>query len=266
MSNQGGTLKPIRLARNSLRKRLHSQECVIGTFLEIASPAVVELLGLAGFDFVVVDREHGPIDLQDTEQLIRAGSSTGISVVVRVPCCEPNEISQPLDMGAAGIQVPQVETAEMAQVVVAASKYHPLGTRGLQPYVRSASYRAYATADYLANANDDTLVVVHVEGERGVANLESIVQVEGLDVVFIGPYDLSQSLGIPGQVKDARVRHAMLEACRIAKHHQKWVGTFSDDVETALAYRDVGVSYLTISIDAHIFLTSARSIISKVKA
>jgi len=169
-------------------------------------------------------------------------------------------------MGAAGIQVPQVETAEVAKAVVAASKYYPLGARGLQPYVRSASYRAYPTADYLEAANDDTLVVVHVEGERGVANLDSIVQVEGLDVVFIGPYDLSQSLGIPGQVNDARVRSAMLEACRVAKRHGKWVGTYSDDVETALTYRDIGVSYLTISIDANIFLTSARSLISKVKS
>jgi 4-hydroxy-2-oxoheptanedioate aldolase len=259
--NRDGQSRPNRLGRNALKQRLQSEQFIVGTFLEIVSPAVVELLGLAGFDFVVIDREHGAIDLKDTEDMIRAGSAADVSVMVRVPCCESNQISQPLDMGAAGVHVPQIETAEAAKAVVAASKYHPLGKRGLQPYVRSASYRSYTTKEYLSTANDDTLVVVHVEGVEGVANLESILQVEGIDVVFIGPYDLSQSLGIPGQVNDARVTQAMVQAVRLARRHKKWVGTYSDHVETALAYRDLGIFYITISIDANILLTAARSIV-----
>ena len=150
---------------------------------------------------MVVDREHGAIDLKDTENLIRAGHSTDISVLVRVPSCEPAAISQPLDMGAAGIHVPQIETAEMAELAVNSSKYHPLGDRGLQPYVQSASYGARGAANYLAAANHDPLIVLQVEGKQGVANLDAILNVEGIDVAFIGPYDLSQSLGFPGQLR-----------------------------------------------------------------
>jgi 4-hydroxy-2-oxoheptanedioate aldolase len=254
-----------RLRENSLKAKLRSQQFVVGTFLEIPSPALVELLGLAGFDFVVVDREHGAIDLKDTEDLIRAGLSTDISVLVRVPTCEPAAISQPLDMGAAGIHVPQVETVEMAELAVNSSKHHPLGDRGLQVYVRSASYGARGAANYIATANDDSLIVVQVEGERGVSNLDTILAVEGIDVAFIGPYDLSQSLGFPGQLRHPCVERAMAEAIRKARDTGKYIGTYCDDADTAAKYRSIGVSYLTVSIDAYIFLSGARAIISRLK-
>jgi len=255
-----------RLRVNSLRKKLDSQDFVIGTFLEIPSAPLVELLGLAGFDFVVVDREHGPIDWSATENLIRAGVSTGISVMVRPPNCEPSAMSQPLDWGAAGIQVPQIASVEMAQLVVRSSKYHPLGMRGLQPYVRAASYRSYHTGEYLTTANQESVLVAQVEGVEGIHNLDSILQVEGLDIAFIGPYDLSQALGIPAQVRHARVKEAMAGAVELAQKTGKRIGTYCDDVETALEYRKLGISYLTVSLDANIFLLGARSVVSKLRA
>ncbi|HYW45389.1 MAG TPA: aldolase/citrate lyase family protein [Bryobacteraceae bacterium] len=261
-----GARHSIRLRTNSLRAKMSSQEFVIGTFLEIPSPTLVELLGLAGFDFVVIDREHGCIGLRDTEELIRASLSTGISPMVRVPTCEPAAIAAPLDMGAAGVHVPQISSAEMARAAVRSCKYHPLGERGLQPYVRAASYRAYETSEYLAEANKDTCVVAHIEGQAAVADLDAILQVEGLDVAFIGPYDLSQSLGVPGQVRHSRVREAIADCIRMARGVDKRVGTYCDDVETALEYRNWGVSYLTVSIDAHIFLSSARCMVSKLRS
>jgi len=247
LNNTQSNSRPTGLRNNSLKAKLQSREFVVGTFLEIASPAVVELLGLAGFDFVVVDREHGAIDLHITEDLIRASHSTDISVLVRVPGCEAAAISQSLDMGAAGIHVPQIETVDMAQMAVRASKHHPLGDRGLQVYVRSASYGALGTANYLAAANNDSLIVMQVEGERGVANLDSIIKVDGVDVAFIGPYDLSQSLGFPGQVRHASVKQTMGEAIHKARKTGKYIGTYCDDVETALEYRGIGVSYSAVS-------------------
>lgn len=265
MSNFPDNPPQPRLCSNSLKAKLNSQEFVVGTFLQIPAPPLIELLGLAGFDFAVVDREHGAIDLKDTADLIRAGLSTAISVMVRAPNCEPTAISLPLDMGASGVHVPQIETVEMARQAVSASKYHPQGNRGLQPCVRSASYRAYGTSEYLAVANQDTTIVVQVEGERGVSNLKGILKVEGVDIAFIGPYDLSQSLGIPGQVKDQRVREAMTEAIRAARETGKHIGTYCDDVETAMEYRAMGVSYLMVSIDSDMFLSAARSLTTRLK-
>ncbi len=265
MSRAPGISQLARLRDDSLKEKLHSQGFVVGTFVEIPSPAIVELLGLAGFDFVVIDREHGAIDLKDTENMIRAGLSTQISVMVRVPSCEPIAISQALDMGAAGVHVPQVNSLQSAQVAASASKYHPRGNRGLQPYVRSASYCSYPTDEYLAEANDKTMLVVHIEGQEAVSSLDTILQVKDIDVAFIGPYDLSQSLGIPGQVKHAQVREAMRESIHAAKKFGKWIGSYSDDVETAAEYRAAGVSYLTVSIDSNIFLSAARAMISQLK-
>lgn len=265
MSNFPDDRPQVRLRSCSLKAKLRSQGFVVGTFLQVCAPPLVELLGLAGFDFTVVDREHGAIGLQNTLDLIRAGLSTAMSVMVRVPNAEPTAISLPLDMGANGIHVPQIETAEMARQAVTASKYHPLGNRGLQPCVRAASYRAYDTSEYLKAANQDTMVVVQVEGKAGVSNLHSILNVEGIDIAFIGPYDLSQSLGIPGKVRDPRVHEVMVEAVRAARQAGKHIGAYCDDVETASEYRSMGVSYLVVGIDSDFFLSAARSTIARLK-
>lgn len=256
---------PLRLRTNSLKRKLQDKDCVFGTFVEIPSPAIVELLGLAGFDFAVVDREHGPIDRSESEQLVRAGVSGGISVVVRVSDHSPATMAQPLDQGAAGIHVPHVTSSEMARCAVQATRYHPLGERGIQPYVRAASYRSFPTAEYLATANDETVLVAQVEGVEGIANLKSILNVEGIDVAFVGPYDLSQSLGIPGQVRHPRVKEAISEAVALARRSGKRIGTYCDDVEVANEYRKLGVSYLTVSIDAGMFLAAAQALISKLQ-
>ena len=255
-----------RLPLSLLKRKLLDQKFVVGTFLGIPSPAIVELLGLGGFDFVVIDGEHSAIDLKETEDLIRAGHSTQISVLVRVAKCDSHLITQPLDMGAAGVQVPQIESPEMARMAVNAAKYHPLGSRGLQPYVRSASYRAYGTDEYLAHANEESLLVAQIEGKKGIDNLGSILKVEGLDIAFFGPYDLSQSLGIPGEVRNPRVLEMVKSAIEIARNSGKYVGIYCDDAETAIEYRSIGVSYLTIGIDAGMFLTAARSLVRTLKS
>lgn len=254
------------LRTNSLKRKLKEKNCVIGTFVEIPAPAIIEMLGLAGFDFAVIDREHGPIDRNECEQLIRAGLSSDISVLVRVSGHDAATMAQPLDQGAAGIHVPHVTSAEMARFAVQATRYHPLGDRGIQPYVRAASYRSFSTAEYLATANDETLLVAQVEGTEGIANLESILCVEGIDVAFVGPYDLSQSLGIPGQVWDPRVRDAISSAVRLARQSGKRIGTYCDDPELATEYRQIGVSYLTVNIDAGMFLAGARNLMAKLQS
>jgi 4-hydroxy-2-oxoheptanedioate aldolase len=249
------------LRRNSLKRKLSQQEFVLGTFLEIPSPQLVEILGLAGFDFVVIDCEHGSIDLRDTEDLIRASLSTDISAVVRVAKCDPVLIRQPLDMGAAGIHVPQIGSLESAALAVRSGFFHPAGDRGLQPYVRAASYRSYPTAEYLTQTNQDTAMIFHIEGREGVDALDGILALDGVDVLFLGPYDLSQSLGVPGQVKHPAVREMMIRVVEKGKTAGKCIGTYCDDVETAREWRDLGVRYLAVSVDAALLLRGAEAIV-----
>lgn len=258
-------LVPNRLRANRLSEAYERQGFVVGTFVEIPSPQIVELLGLAGFDFVVIDREHGSIDLETTENLIRAAAATGICPLVRVSHCDPVAIRQPLDMGAAGVHVPQIESAEQARLAVRSAKFHPLGERGLQPYVRAASYRAFPTAEFLEESNENVVIVLHIEGARGVAAFEEIVAVEGIDVAFLGPYDLSQSLGIPGLVESPLVKEKMKAILEKAKGKRVAIGTYCDDVNSALEWRNLGVTYLAVSLDAGILFQAARRMISRLK-
>ncbi|MEP7365517.1 MAG: aldolase/citrate lyase family protein [Acidobacteriota bacterium] len=253
------------LPKSSLRQRLRAGEFVLGTFLEIASPALVEILGLAGFDFLIIDREHGSIDIEACEGLIRAAQCAGIEPIVRVAENHPVLVRQPLDMGAAGVQVPQIGSQADALQVVKSAMFAPEGERGLQPFVRGASYRAIDPAAFMANANRDSVVVVHIEGESGASNLDAILQVERIDVIFIGPYDLSQSLGVPGQVHHPRVEKRVGEIAAMAHGSGKCVGMFCDNPSSVANWRSMGITYAALSIDATIFLNACRGLVNEVK-
>jgi 4-hydroxy-2-oxoheptanedioate aldolase len=255
----------MRLRSNLLKPKLASGEPVIGTFLEIPSPQIVELLGIAGFDFVIVDCEHGAIGLERTEDLIRAAASTSISPMVRVAACDPVLVRQPLDMGAAGIHVPQIGSHEAAVNAVRYSSFHPRGDRGMQPFVRGASYRSYPTAEYLRSANEDRVLVVHLEAAECLTDLDRILEIDGIDVVFIGPYDLSQSLGVPGEVEHSKVVEMMTQIAVRARESNRIIGTFCDTPEIAARWRDAGVQYLALSVDANLFLDGARRFLAPLR-
>ncbi len=254
-----------RLRTTPLRDILNRQGFALGMFLEITSPQIVEMLGLAGWDFVIVDREHGSYGLQGCEEMVRAAASTGICPMVRAPYCDEVAIRQPLDLGAAGVHVPHIHSAEMARRAVRGAKFHPLGERGMHPFVRGASFGSYPTAEYLERANRETALVVHIEGTEGVEHIEEILAVEGVDVVFVGPYDLSQSLGIPGQIDSPLVREKMQSVIRAARERNVVVGTWAKDAQSALEWRDLGVAYLTVSLDATVFLEGARRLVEGIR-
>jgi 4-hydroxy-2-oxoheptanedioate aldolase len=248
-----------------LRERLRNGDFVLGTFAELPSPALVEILGHAGFDFVIIDREHGSIDLETAEHMIRAAQASGISPMVRVAENHPVLVRQPLDMGAAGVQVPQIGSPEAAQQVVRSAMFAPEGERGLQPFVRAAAYGATPTGDLLRQANENSVLAIHIEGEEGARNLEQILQVDRIDVIFIGPYDLSQSLGIPGQTGHPRVEERIREIAALSRAAGKCVGIYCDNPASVAKWREIGVTYAALSMDARIFGTAAGDLVRQVK-
>ncbi|MDX2181377.1 MAG: aldolase/citrate lyase family protein [Bryobacteraceae bacterium] len=231
----------------------------LGTFVQIPSPQVVEILGYAGFDFVVIDGEHGAVNPETVESMIRAAERVGIAPMVRVAHCDPASIRLPLDWGAAGVHVPQVESLEMAELAARSARFHPLGERGLQPFVRAAKYRSYPTAEFLEQANREVQVVVHIEGRGGLRDLDAIMATPGIDVVFLGPYDLSQALGIPGQVTDPRIESAILDA--VAKRGSKIIGTYADTPDRARYWFERGVDYVTLGLDAGHLLQAIKGLV-----
>lgn len=194
----------------SLRDQVRSGKTVVGVSVMIPSPQIVEMLGLLGFDWVLIDCEHGAISLDQVETLAMAAAAAGIVPVARPPTASPAAITQILDRGVAGIQVPHVGSAAEAHRVVEAARYAPLGSRGLAVGTRAAHYGLRGSlAEHVTEANRDTLVCVQLEDTSALRDVDAIAAVEGVDVVFVGPSDLSQSLGHPGDITHPAVQHAM---------------------------------------------------------
>ncbi len=231
--------------------------CAIGCFMKTCDPAFVEAAGYAGMDFAIFDMEHGPVSLERLQDLIRAAQIAGILPVVRVR--HGDLVSQALDIGAAGVQIPQVSTPEEAEQAVRAAKYYPQGERGICRFVRAAHYSAMDRTVYFSEANQ-ALVIVQLEGQEAMKNLDEIMAVPGIDILFIGPYDLSQSLGVPGQTTHPAVVGQMQEIAAKAKEKKMLVGTFTDSPETLNMWIGAGVQYLSYSVDMGIFHNACRTI------
>ena len=177
---------------------LRESRPLLGMFIGLPAPSLVEMCGHAGFDFVIIDNEHGPASLETTEHMLRAARAAGIIPVVRTV---EAEILRVLDIGASGIQVPQVESAEQARRIVAAAKYPPAGTRGAAFSTRAAGYGFFGGAPHAEKSDAGIAVVVMAETRQAIENIDAIAAVPGVDAVFFGPNDLSFSMDHPAQMK-----------------------------------------------------------------
>lgn len=248
------------MTRTPLKQQLQEGRRVVGTFLQIPSPVIVELMARAGLDFVVIDLEHGPYGIEAAENLVRVADLAGVRPLVRVPSVDPIYILKALDLGPDGLIIPQIRSAEDAQAAVAAAKYAPEGYRGACPCVRSAGYDAVNNPDYYRRANAETLMVMLIEGREAVENLPAIMEVEGVDVVYMGAVDLSHSLGVPGQVDHPRVREAIRSAVEQGRRRGVWTGNFVLDPAEAPEWFAAGVQFLACSVDTTIFLNALRDL------
>jgi len=229
---------------NPLKQRLQNGGVAAGIFVAFPSPDVVEMCGYLGFDFVSIDAEHGPMNVETCAHMIRAAEVAGIVPIVRTPINMPQVIMRYLDIGAMGIQVPQINSREEAVAVVQAVKYYPEGHRGLaRP--RSAHYGLReSVTEYIERSNRETMIIAHIENVAGVKHLPEILSVEGIDVFFIGPSDLSQSMGLPGQ-PDAPLVQGAIEAIISQVHLAgRWVGIFVGDEKQALEMKVRGIQYI----------------------
>jgi len=236
---------------------------VFGPFMKTTDPAFVEIAGHAGMDFVILDMEHGPGSLSEMQNLIRGARLTGALPIIRIGKLCEHGILQALDIGAAGIQVPMVSTAKEAEAVVKYAKYHPEGGRGVCRFVRAANYSATPRERYFPSANKDTMVIIQLEGCNVFEELDEILKVKGIDIIFIGPYDLSQSLGVPGQTSHPKVVEAMKNIVDKAKKAGVVTGTFTDSPETLETWKSAGVQYLSYSVDVGIFYNACIDLVKK---
>ena len=217
------------------------------------------MIGWAGFDFIVVDGEHSPIGYESTENIIRTAENVDLSTIVRVPSASEEHIFHALDSGAVGVQIPDMTTVEQFRESARACKYFPQGCRGLSRGTRNAMFGFWdeAAKPYVEAASEKSLVVVHIENKEMADKVEEICRIPEIDVVFVGPADMSQSLGIPGKSKDPRVVEIALHVIETAEKYGKAGGIAVTAADMEM-YVQHGARYIMYSSDAGLFAKSLK--------
>lgn len=254
------------MRKNMLKEKIRSGGSAVGTFVKLTDPAVPELLALAGFDFFVLDTEHVAVDREQLTNIVRAADAAGITPIVRVRENQQVEILQNLDLGYAGVQVPNVDTAQEARDLVSYVKYTPLGVRGLSPSVRACDYGTCGVQEYIDEANDNTMVISHCETKTCVENLDEVLKVKGIDVIFIGPMDLSQSYGVPGNTADPEVKAAIETAITKTLAAGKAAGTTAASPEAAKALIAKGVQYILLASDQGMIVKWGKEAVGRIRS
>jgi 2-keto-3-deoxy-L-rhamnonate aldolase RhmA len=249
------------LARR-IKEKMRRGEPAIGTWMSMAHPSIAEILAMAGYDFVVVETEHTAIDVSEVLQMIIAIEQRGSIPLVRLAWVDPIQAKAVLDSGAAGVLVPMVNSKADAELAVRMTKYPPLGNRGVG-LARAQGY-GQQFDEYVKHANDDTLLIVQIEHKDAVAAIDEILSVPGIDGTFIGPYDLSMSLGIPGQINHANVvaaKNKVLEATLaqglVAGIHFVQPSTAAADAEAAVT---AGYRFIALGTDILFLGDTARAL------
>lgn len=245
------------------RNRLRNRDTLIGTIVSSTDPANAEVLAECGFDWLFIDAEHGPYETTDLLPILRAVDHR-IPCIVRVPASDEIVIKKTLDIGATGIIAPQTNTVEQVEKVVRYCRYAPQGSRGVG-LSRATNYGLGLT-EYVGSANDSVAVIVQAEHIEAVENIEEIVKVEGVDGIFIGPYDLSASMGRMGEVDAPEVVDAIKHVTKVCHSVEMPLGIFGVTAESVQPYLDQEFSLIVAGVDTLLMAQAAKGILSSLRS
>ena len=247
---------------NNFRSRLLHGEKLLGTMVTLPTAASAEILADAGFDWLFVDGEHGPLEIRDILSILQAVGHR-IPCLVRVAGVDEVTIKKVLDLGASGIIVPQVNTPEQARDVVRFARYAPEGQRGIG-LARAHGY-GMRFQEYLATANDQVAVIIQAEHAEAVENIDAITKVPGIDAVFLGPYDLSGSLGKMGLINDPVVTDAIDRVTTACQSAGIALGHFGVSAGAVQPFIDAGYTLITVGIDTLFLGTAAKNVLAELR-
>lgn len=247
----------------TFKKRLKRRDPLTGILLSLPSPEIAEIAAEAGFDWLFIDMEHGLLDIEAVQRMIQAVAGRS-ACIVRVPANEPVWIAKALDSGADGLIFPHISRAEEAREVVSAARYAPEGSRSIG-LARAQGYGA-RVAECLARANKDIVLIAQAEHNDAAENIEEILSVKGVDAVFIGPFDLSASLGIPGRTADPRVQKAIGRIRRACADRKIPSGIFCRDATAARSRAAEGFTLICAGADGLLFGAAARKLLNEIMA
>ncbi len=229
-----------------LKQRLKRGEVVFGPWCVIPSGVVMNIIAASGFDFVIIDLEHSPASFETAEEMCRAAQSEGASPIIRLGQINEEHILKSLDIGSEGLIVAHVETASAAAKVITLSKYHPVGKRGFSPFTRAGKYSGGDILEHAHIQNEITLVGVILEGKKVLDNIDAILKTQFLDIIYVGAYDLSQALGMPGDVNNPVIKKQMEKCVRKIRDAKIAAGGYvARDTEDMAWMVDIGMQFIT---------------------
>ncbi|MBI2887992.1 MAG: hypothetical protein HYY02_12380 [Chloroflexi bacterium] len=253
------------MRKNLTKEKLKNGGVVFGGFCNINAPPAVEALGHLGFDFIIIDGEHGPMDLESSKHLVRAADAVGITPLARVAVNHPQVILRYLDMGCLGVQIPMVNTGAEAEAVANACRYPPVGRRGLAGVRANEWGLTGPLGEYTRVANQEVLSIVQVETLQAVDNVDDILAVREIDMVFVGPTDLSSAMGHPGEVTHPEVLAALERLGKAIRAHGKAAGTIGANPQAVKMLSAWGYNYFAVNV-LGLFASAARSYITESRA
>ncbi len=245
----------------SLKKLLAKGESVIGTWCEIPSPEVINILAKAGLHFVIIDMEHGAMDFRLAGNMVLAAEVEGCFPLIRVPKNDGSDILRALETGAEGILVPHIESEKDRASVIRYAKFPPVGDRSLNPYTRVGGYQSHK--GFTREQNENSLVGLIIEGKEGIQRIGEILDDKHVDLVYIGTYDISSMLGIPGNTKHPRVYDTLRKIVALVRSKNKAAGCLFHDREEMKLFQRMGMQFLCYKVDTSILFDEIQNMLRK---
>lgn len=254
------------MAAPSLKAMARSKDVKIGHFIvEFATPGIGQILKGAGCDFALFDTEHSGFSFETIKSVLRYMQAADLPTIVRVPSMEYNHIARAADMGAEGVMVPMISTADQARDVVNSLKYHPEGGRGVALGIAHDRYVGGPVLEKLAAANKRTTLFAQIETAEGVANADEIAAVKGVDCLWIGHFDLSASLGIPGEFEHRLFKNAVKEVTKACENHKKALGRLVPTVDEGIKLNRAGHDFICYSGDVWALQQAVGSAVTAIR-
>jgi len=236
---------------NKLLEKIKNKETVYGTWSMTGSTTVVEVLASTGLDYIILDMEHASMSFETIENQVRVCENSGVQAIVRLSTSDEQLILRALETGCRGIMVPHVTTVSDAKRIAKACKYAPEGKRGLSPYTRNHNFTHENLVESLHEENKNTFVGILVEGKEGISNLEEIVNVDGIDLIYTGIYDISQSIGLAGELNHPKVLELQKKCVNIIESGNAISGSFAKDIEYVSILKENGFKFIAFSADGY---------------
>jgi 2-keto-3-deoxy-L-rhamnonate aldolase RhmA len=249
-----------------LKQMMKTPDIKLGNFIvEFATPGIGHIVKAGGCDFAFFDMEHSGFSFETLKSAIRYFEAADVSVIVRVPAQENDMLARACDMGAEGLMSPMISTAAQAQAMVDSVKYYPQGKRGVGLQMAHDNYRVATVADALANANKKTSVICLIETAEGANNADDIAAIDGVDCLWVGHFDLSVSLGIPGDFSHPKFLEAMENIISAAKKHGKSLGRLVASAEQAISFYKQGFDFICYSGDVWVLREGLSAATQKIR-